>query len=199
LRGFRLYPAVRQALWAACDRLDTRIVHFSVQSHHIHLLVESKDQIALGRAMKGFGVRLARRLNRLAGRQGQVIVDRYHARYLRSPTEVRRAILYVLQNGLKHGHGDEAMVRSGRLWIDPFSSAAFFSGWDEKCRRWIPERDAPAHPLHRAGAARVPVAVARTWVLRGGWMRGGGPIGAWERPIPEEADRRRAGSRRSAR
>jgi REP element-mobilizing transposase RayT len=91
LRGFRLYPAIRRALCAARERLGVRIIHFSIQKDHIHLVVEARDQIALGRAMKGFGVRVARRLNRIAGRKGRVIADRYHARYLRTPTEVRRA------------------------------------------------------------------------------------------------------------
>jgi REP element-mobilizing transposase RayT len=188
LRGFRIYPAVRRALCGACDRLDTRIVHFSVQSDHIHLLIETRDQIALGKAMKGFGVRLARRLNRTAGRSGRVVADRYHARYLRNPTEVRRGLLYVLQNGIKHGRTDGALLRSGQAWFDPFSSAAYFHGWHERCRRWIPPRDAHAHPLHCWGVPSRPVAAPRTWLLREGWRRGGGPIDPSERPALETAD-----------
>jgi REP element-mobilizing transposase RayT len=188
LRGFRIYPAVRRALCGARDRLDTRIVHFSVQRDHIHLVVEARDQVALGRAMKGFGVRLARRLNRIAGRTGRVVADRYHARYLRSPGEVRRALVYVLQNGVKHGQADARLLRGGQVWFDPFSSAAFFGGWHERCRRQLPPRDAHGHPLHQWGAAAVPVAAPRTWLLRIGWMRGGGPIDPRERPALETAD-----------
>jgi REP element-mobilizing transposase RayT len=186
LRGFRIYPALRRALFAARARLGVRIIHFSVQRDHIHLLVEAEDQVALGRAMKGFGVRVARRLNRIAGRSGQVIADRYHARYLRTPTETRRALVYVLQNGLKHGRGDPAFdrMRGQGSWFDPFSSAAFFTGWHERCRRWVPARDAPAHPLHSGAPAEPPVVAPRTWLLREGWLRGGGPIDPTERPAP---------------
>ena len=180
LRGFRIYPAVRQALLAASVRLGVRIVHFSIQSNHLHLIVEAVDQIALGRAMKGFGVRVARRLNRIAGRRGRVIADRYHARYLCNPTEVRRALVYVLQNGAKHGHGGHEAMRSP-MWTDPFSSAPFFTGWDEHCQRWIPARDAPAHPLHRWFPPISPVATPRTWLLQAGWLRAGGPIHTAER------------------
>jgi REP element-mobilizing transposase RayT len=182
LRGFRVYPAVRKALCAARERLGVRIIHFSIQADHIHLLVEARDQIALGRAMKGFGVRVARRLNRIAGRTGRVIADRYHARYLRNPTETRRALVYVLQNGVKHARDDGRIARGHRTWIDPHSSAAFFDGWHPRCRRFIPSRDAPAHPLHTWAPAAIPVAPPRTWLLRIGWVRAGGFIDISEVP-----------------
>ncbi|HKE20029.1 MAG TPA: transposase [Kofleriaceae bacterium] len=182
LRGHRVYPAVRRALCAARDRLGTRIIHFSIQSNHIHLLVEASDQIALGRAMKGFGVRVARRLNRLAGRKGRVIADRYHARYLRTPTEVRRGLVYVLQNGVKHARNEGRIARGENVWIDPHSSAAFFDGWHPRCQRWIPKVDAPAHPLHGRGPPATPVASPSTWLLQKGWLKAGGPIDVREVP-----------------
>lgn len=191
LRGFRVYPAVRLALCAARERLGARIVHFSIQRDHIHLIVEARDQIALGRAMKGFGVRVARRLNRLASRSGRVVADRYHARYLRTPTEVRAALIYVLQNGVKHARDEGRIARGQGVWIDPHSSAAFFDGWHPSCRRWIPARDAPAHPLHSWGQPAMPVAAPRTWLARVGWLRGGGPIDAHEVPVLESVDRSR--------
>jgi putative transposase len=185
LRGFRIYPAIRRALCAARERFGVRIVHFSIQKDHIHLVVEARDQIALGRAMKGFGVRVARRLNRIAGRKGRVIADRYHARYLRTPTEVRRALVYVLQNGVKHARDEGRIARGEGVWIDPHSSAAYFTGWHPRCRRWIPSRDAPAHPLHRWGSPGLPVVAPRIWLLRIGWQRAGGPIDTSEVPSIE--------------
>jgi REP element-mobilizing transposase RayT len=200
LRGFRLYPAIREALCKARERLGVRIIHFSVQSDHIHLLVEAVDQVALGRAMKGFGVRVARRLNRLGGRSGRVIADRYHARYLRTPTEVRRAIIYVLQNGAKHARDEGRLSRGQSVWIDPHSSAAYFTGWHPRCQKWIPARDAPAHPLHRWGPPVIPVVPPRTWLLSVGWERAGGPIDIRERPSLDAAEtarpRRRTASPR---
>jgi REP element-mobilizing transposase RayT len=185
LRGFHLYPAIREALCKARERLGVRIIHYSVQSDHIHLLVEAADQVALGRAMKVFGVRVARRLNKLSGRSGRVIADRYHARYLRKPTEVRRAIVYVLQNGAKHGRDEGRIARGERTWVDPHCSAAFFDGWHPRCQKSIPARDAPAHPLHGWGPPAVPVVPPRTWLLSVGWRRAGGPIDISERPSPE--------------
>src|SRR5690348_974858 len=102
LRGFKTYPAVRRALVASSARFGTGIVHFSVQADHIHLIVEARDRRCLSRAMKGFEVRVARRLNALAGRRGRVFADRYHAHQLETPTEARRALIYVLGNAAKH-------------------------------------------------------------------------------------------------
>jgi len=47
-------------------------------------------------------VRVARRLNRLRGRCGRAVADRYHARILKTPTEVRHARRYLLTNAQKH-------------------------------------------------------------------------------------------------
>ena len=60
------------------------------------------DREALSRAMKGLGVRLARGLNKLWGRWGRVVKDRYHDRALKTPREVRNALVYVLHNVKKH-------------------------------------------------------------------------------------------------
>jgi hypothetical protein len=98
--------------------------------------------------MKGLGVRVARALNRLWQRTGSVLADRYHAHVLRTPTEVRNALRYVLHNARKHGRRV--------LGIDPLSSGRWFTGW----------RD-------RAIAHASPLARARTWLLAKGWRRRG--------------------------
>src|SRR6185503_20762307 len=91
------------------------------------LIVEARDPRELARALQGLCIRMAKGLNRVMGRKGTVFADRYHARSLATPTEVRRALVYVLGNGRKHltrvGH------RLPSSWLDPFSSAAWFDGW----------------------------------------------------------------------
>jgi REP element-mobilizing transposase RayT len=81
---------VRAAILAGGHRADFRVVEFSVQSNHVHLLVEAEGAASLTRGMNGLEVRLARRINRALGRSGAFFADRYHARSLRTPTEVRR-------------------------------------------------------------------------------------------------------------
>jgi REP element-mobilizing transposase RayT len=49
---------------------DFRVVHYSFQKDHIHLIVEADDRRALARGMKGLGVRVARAVNVLMNRWG---------------------------------------------------------------------------------------------------------------------------------
>ena len=80
-----------------------RVVHFSVQATHLHLVVEVENEQELGRAMQGLGVRVAKNVNRLLCRKGAVVAGRHHAHPLRTPREVRNAIAYVMCNAQKHG------------------------------------------------------------------------------------------------
>ncbi|HEY0477895.1 MAG TPA: transposase, partial [Kofleriaceae bacterium] len=102
LRSRRSFRVIAAALRLGGDRFDVRVIEFSVQGNHIHLLVEAPNRRALARAIQGFSIRVAKGLNRMMGRSGRVFDDRYHARVLRTPTEVRHALHYVLDNARKH-------------------------------------------------------------------------------------------------
>jgi REP element-mobilizing transposase RayT len=118
VRNLRKLPCLRvieKAFNAAQGRFGLRLCHFTVQSNHLHLIVETTDRVALSRALKGLGVRVAKGLNRLMGRSGQVIEDRYHAHILKTPAEVRSAVIYALGKLQKH--------RGGAGW-DPYCSLA---------------------------------------------------------------------------
>jgi len=148
LRRERTLMTLRGALSAGSDRFGFRLVEFSIQSNHLHFIVEAEDARAIARGMQGLLVRVAKALNREWDRHGKVLADRYHARILRTPREVRNALVYVLQNARKHG----ARV----LGIDAFSSGVWFEGWSGRVAR----------------AAR-PIASAGSWLLKTGWLRGG--------------------------
>ncbi len=120
LRSRRSFAVIGKAVRAAAQRLGMRLCEFSVQGNHMHLVVEAEDHKALGRAMKGIGVRLARGLNKLMGRKGNVLSDRYHAHILRTPTEVRHAVHYVRHNFKKHVVERGETLSTG--YVDPFSS-----------------------------------------------------------------------------
>ena len=160
LRNGKLYSAVHGALRAAAEREGFRIIHYSVQVDHLHLIVEADDNRALSRGMQGLGVRLARAINRTLERSGPVLADRYHARVLTSPTAVKHALLYVLNNARHHAAQQGATYPRG--WLDPFSSASEFDGWLRAVRR-----DPDATYLPRCTAP------ATSWLLRGGWKRAG--------------------------
>jgi putative transposase len=102
LRTRRCFSVLQRAMYAGAARFGFRLVHYAVMGNHVHLMVEAPDRVALGRAMKGLGVRVAKGLNRVMGRLGKVLGDRFHGRILRTPTEVNRVRVYLLTNAEKH-------------------------------------------------------------------------------------------------
>ncbi|MBI2390727.1 MAG: hypothetical protein HYV09_14150 [Deltaproteobacteria bacterium] len=157
LRSQRGYSCVEHAL-ASERRLGAlRVVHFSVQGNHVHMIVEALDRPTLSRRMQGFGIRFAKRVNAMMGRRrGRVLADRYHARALGTPREVHRAIAYVLLNHVKHS------AQAGRVGIavDPFSSGTTFEHF--------------AGPVKRpTGTGPPPISRPESWLLKAGWQRHG--------------------------
>jgi putative transposase len=102
LRTRRCFRVLERAFLGGANRFGFRLVHYSVQGNHLHLLVEARDEVALSRGMNGLGVRVAKGLNRVMGRSGKVLGDRYHSHILRTPTEARRARTYLLHNARRH-------------------------------------------------------------------------------------------------
>ena len=150
LRSHRALRALEPAFQAGRERFGFRLVHYSVQGNHLHLMVEAGSRQSLGRGMKGLEVRAARALNRMMKRKGPVFADRYHAHVLKTPRETSRALRYVLMNFVHHAKAWGGQVSA--TFIDPFSSVRY---------------------LAAAPGEAAPVAGPRTWLLRAGW-RGAG-------------------------
>ena len=154
LRHERIRRLFEKAIRDTCaqrSREGFRIVEYSIQSDHVHLIIEADDNLRLARGMQSFAVRVAMRINRtiLERRSGRVWGDRYHRRDLPSPAEVRSALVYVLRNHVKHGHSAVAA-------LDPCSSGPWFEGW---------HHHPPVPPDPR------PVEKPWTWLLEKGWQR----------------------------
>src|SRR5215468_1954205 len=146
LRRFALARVVGRTIRAITNsharrQTSFRITHFSIQSNHVHLIVEAGGKLSLSRGLRGLGIWLARRVNERLHGSGRVLADRYHLRELTTPLAVRNAIVYVLQNHLHH--------RRSRYLVDECSSARWFTGW--------------AEPLAPADTP-PPVAESRTWL-----------------------------------
>ncbi len=154
LRQGPAHRALLNAIAAGSDRHGLRIVHYSAQSNHVHLVCEAADERALARGLKGVCVRIARASNRLWRRKGSLFDDRYHSRALCSPREVKNALSYVLQNAQHHG----LCIDGG---IDPFSSGSWFDGWKRKS------------PTFELVMRCCPLPRARTWLLTLGWTHHG--------------------------
>jgi REP element-mobilizing transposase RayT len=112
LRHQRRFARIKRAFRYGCDKFGMRMCEFSVQADHLHLIVEADDKQALSKGMAALEIRLARAINRVLGRTGAVFADRYYAKPLYTPTEVKNAIHYVRYNWQHHGG----------LSFDPYSS-----------------------------------------------------------------------------
>ncbi len=119
--GIVIMDAIR-----AAKRKQFRPVHFSIQEDHIHFIIEADSRADLVKGMRGLGCRIARGLNKLWNRKGSVFPQRFHERVLKSLTQVRNALRYVLNNHRKHQGGGPQPTRP-----DPFSTGLYFNGWSD--------------------------------------------------------------------
>ncbi len=182
LRSAHVFPSLKIAL-AATNRRDPesfRILHFSVQHDHVHLIVEASDKRALSSGMRSIAIRIARTVNELVTRKGKFWADRWFGRALTSPRQVRNALVYVLQNFRKHAR---LRMPDG---VDPYSSGLEFDGW-----RGFSRGSTRAPPLagrvEWAPGGETPVAKARSWLAEVGW-RTHGLVGIDE--VPRGGERR---------
>ncbi len=174
LRKEHAYLAARKALICTRRRKNFRICHLSIQGNHIHLIAEGDDKVALAKGMQGFEISCAKHLNAALRdehgepRRGTVFPDRYHARQLRTPQEMRNALAYVLNNWRRHGED-----RSSKRRFDPYSTGAYANVWN------IDEQRIRVTATSRL----LPISFPKSWMLRIGWRRHG-RLDPLERPGP---------------
>jgi hypothetical protein len=178
LRRSDAYHAIRFGMYSVIEREKFRITHISIQRTHVHLIVEADSKAALADGLRGFQISAAKRLNATIlvegkRRRGAVFGDRYHQRLLASPTQVRNAIAYVVNNWRRHREDRRQPNRK----VDPYSSGVTFHGWRERENEWL---------LYRFPDGYQPLSISlpRTWLLRVGWMKAGG-ISVYDVPGPK--------------
>ena len=110
--------------------------------------------------VQGLAIRIAKAVNRRFERRGRVFADRYHARALRAPREVKSLLGYVRCNRRKHA-GTDALPAG---FADGCSSARWFDGWDRP--RKLVFGAVPDEP-------ECPVVRPSCWLLRTGWRTTG--------------------------
>jgi hypothetical protein len=155
---------VRKALFGARAKAEEKgaefqLVQFKVEGNHLHFFVEAKSRKGLAGGVAGVEIRIARAVNRALGRTGKVFADRYHRRDLGTPTEVRNALSYILNNARKH------VRHIGHVaYVDVTTSGESFDGWSEAVEMYRSLGD-DTEPW--------PAVKAWTWLARTGWRRRG--------------------------
>lgn len=170
LRKRHMYQALREATIAIAGREDCRIVHFSIQATHLHMIVEAKDRMALARGMQAFLGSAAKQIHRSVSertgkrRKGRVFADRYHSRILKTPRETRNAVAYVINNWRRHQ--EDRATFAERWKCDPYSNGWQFDGWKEREDKWFAFKPPPEY-------LSLLTWFPKTWLLREGWRRHG--------------------------
>ena len=178
LRRGRFVRAFRETPRACRNRPGFRVAHYSVQDDHAHFLIEAAGGAAAGERHEEPGgairaLRERRRCRRLVfGRKGRVLAGRFHHVLKRTPTEVRRALAYVLLNARKHYR--KRRRRIPPVVLDGASSGLWFDGW--KGRGPPPGRYADAGRARGGDAADVAAVEGLAADRAGGSVRGAGGL-----------------------
>ncbi len=141
-----------------------RVLQYAVLGNHFHLLVEAPDSQSLTRAMKCLNVRLALGLKRLKSLSRPTLKHRFDLKILKTPTQVRNALIYVLANACKHF--------KRRQVFDKFSSYGVFKEV-QSLKRARPDLDwkMPSIPAGRQKLIESLVSPPQSWLAFKGWKR----------------------------
>ena len=171
-RTQRVCAAIRGVI-ARAKRNGVRVLHYSVQDNHLHLMVEGRHSADLSNQMRTLFSRIAFTVNAIAHRHGKLFRDRHHRHELQTPREVRHALVYILFNDRKHGahvagHASSASSAGTASAahapaLDPCSSAWWF-------HHWAPWDHPPRELL--LDPAEAPTVAPKSWLASFGWRWG---------------------------
>lgn len=77
-----------------------KVLHYSFQSNHIHLIIEAIDNKILTKGMRSLTITFAKGI-----KKGSIQIQRYHLHVLKTVKEVKHALYYVLFNQQRHESG----------------------------------------------------------------------------------------------
>lgn len=101
IKNKRLLKALHHAIKRA--RLKgLRVIHYTLEYNHVHLLVEARNNKVLHQGMQAFGISFSKAVNRIKAVCGHVYKHRYYLRKLSSRKDVKIVMHYIFRNGVKH-------------------------------------------------------------------------------------------------
>src|SRR5665213_2046977 len=160
LRNRATLNAFRHAVSEA-KRFCLYVVHYSIQIDHIHLIIEAKDNKSLTTGMKSLCGRFGKIIRAAMGGSGPVFKERFHIHVLKTPTEMKRALKYVLTNTAKHMKVIEH--------IDGFSTGLAFKEWRPLLGRSY--SDIVDDVIKNFATTYSELSPPQSWLARVGWMR----------------------------
>lgn len=118
--------AVLKALHHAIKRArlkKLKIIHYTLEYNHLHLLVETSGNQALHSGMQALGISLSKAINRIKFCSGGVYKHRYHLRVITSLRDYKNVLNYILNNGVKHKRTSSVLDPYNSKVVDQMNSA----------------------------------------------------------------------------
>lgn len=94
-----------------------KVLHYSLEYNHVHLLVEARDNQIIHQGMQAFGISFAKAINKIKFLKGRVYKNRYHFRKITSLRDYKNVLLYIFRNGIKH--------KRTQSLFDPYNSMVY--------------------------------------------------------------------------
>jgi len=91
-----------------------RVIHYSLEFDHVHLLIEAENNLILAKGMQSFGVTFSKAINRLRKLKGGVYKHRYHFRRIVGARQLKNVLNYIFSNGVKH--------KTAKTIVNPYNS-----------------------------------------------------------------------------
>ena len=136
-----------------------RVQHFALESNHIHFIAEADSNHDITKGLISLKTSIAWAFKRIFLFHGRIFVGRYHMRALRTPTEMRRVLRYVLFNHAHHCKTED--------FADVYSTVFAFRAVDVLIGKQLIGR-----PAYWQTEIANCLAEARSWMQAKGWMRG---------------------------
>ncbi|MEQ1876432.1 MAG: transposase [Bdellovibrionia bacterium] len=161
-----------RAFKVAAARAKTRglrVLHYSFEANHIHMIVEADSNAKLANGMRSLGCRLGKRVRTLTNEtktrpgRGSIFVGRYHMHVLKNPTETKNALEYVLLNHAKHMKFIEH--------IDVYSSGYYFREWKKLLGRRFTHILREQFQLSEEPGSNDALSAPKSWLAQTGWMK----------------------------
>lgn len=115
IQSKKILKALHRAIFRARIH-GLRVIHYTLEYNHIHLLVEASGHKIMHKAMQAFGISFSKAINKIKQVNGHVYKHRHHLRKITSSIDLKNVLRYIFHNGIHH-------KRTYSL-IDPYNSMA---------------------------------------------------------------------------
>lgn len=118
IQSKKLLKALHHAI-ARARLKNLKVIHYTLEYNHVHLLVETNDHRILHAGMQALGISFSKAINKVKSLKGHVYKHRYHQRKIGSARELKNVLLYIFNNGKKHKRTNKRIDLYNSAIVEP--------------------------------------------------------------------------------